>query len=52
MFLSERVAAFVPVSYTRIIGPWKVIQLHGQPDKSAGHPTCPDDLEAIAQSEI
>jgi hypothetical protein len=47
MFLSERVAAFVPVSYTRIIGPWKVIQLHGQPDKSAGQATCPDDLEAL-----
>src|SRR5262245_1802486 len=36
MFLSKRVPLF-PVPYTRIIGSWKVIQLHGPPNKASWH---------------
>src|SRR5262245_64098474 len=36
MFLSKRVPLF-PVPYTRIVGSWKVIQLHGPPNKASWH---------------
>src|SRR5262249_48342150 len=46
MFLSKRVPLF-PVPYTRIIGSWKVIQLHGPPNKRAGHAQYPDHGDAL-----
>src|SRR5262249_1843774 len=46
MFLSKRVPLF-PVPYTRIIGSWKVIQLHGPPNKKAGHAQYSDHGNAL-----
>src|SRR5262245_21852142 len=41
---------FFPVPYTRIVGSWKVIQLHGPPNKASWHAQQKSGSRAISES--